>query len=91
MIFREYLVNIEDLKLGGYLRCVDLDENIKWGGIVTKLINKSNLDKLSIELMNTKKQFWKIKFMKYYVFFKKTVTRRDKFRDIFIKKANLNF
>lgn len=83
--------NIDLIKPGGYLRCIDLDENIKWGGCVIKLINKNNISKLSIQLMNTRQKFWKVKFDKYYVFYKKNVSKRDKFRDIFMKKANLNF
>ena len=83
--------NINEIKLGGYVRCVDLDENLKWGGTVIKLINIDNLSKFKIKLMNCKKNTWSIKYSKFYVFFKKTVSYRDSFKNIFIKKANLNF
>lgn len=83
--------NIDDIKLGGYVRYIDLDDNLKWGGTVIKLINKDNLSKFKIKLMNTKKDTWSIKYSKYYVFFKKTVSYRDTFRNIFIKKAHLEF
>ena len=83
--------NINKIKLGGYVRCVDLDENIKWGGTVINLLNKKNLSKFKIKIINSKKDIWSIKYSKYYVFFKKTVTYRDTFKDIFIKKANLQF
>lgn len=83
--------NISEIKLGGYIRCVDLDENLKWGGTVIKLINFDNLSKFKIKLMNCKKDTWSIKYSKFYVFFKKTVSYRDTFKNIFIKKANLDF
>jgi len=83
--------NISMIKPGGYIRCIDTDENLKWGGTVVKLINENNLNKFKIQLMNTSNKFWTIKFNKYYVFYKKNITYKDTFRDIFIKKANLNF
>jgi len=83
--------NINEIKLGGYVRCVDLNENLKWGGTVIKLINIDNLSKFKIKLMNCKKNTWSIKYSKFYVFFKTTVSYRDTFKNIFIKKANLDF
>jgi hypothetical protein len=83
--------NISNIKPGGYIRCVDTDENLKWGGTVVKLINENNLNKFVIKLMNTTNKFWTIKYNKYYVFYKNNITYKDTFKDIFIKKANLNF
>ena len=83
--------SISMIKPGGYIRCIDIDENLKWGGTVVKLINENNLNKFKIQLMNTSNNFWTIKFNKYYIFYKNNITYKDTFRDIFIKKANLNF
>ena len=83
--------NINEIKLGGYVRSIDLEENLKWGGTVIKLIDINNLSKFKIKLMNINKNTWTIKYSKFYIFFKKTVSSRDTFRNIFIKKANLNF
>lgn len=83
--------NVNEIKLGGYIRCVDLEENLKWGGTVIKLVNIDNLSKFKIKLMNCKKDTWSIKYSKFYVFFKNTVSYRDTFKNIFIKKANLDF
>ena len=80
---------IKLIKPGGYIRCIDIDENIKWGGTVIKLINENNSSRLKIQLKNKANKFWYIKFYKYYVFYKENVTFNDTFRDIFIKKANL--
>ena len=83
--------NINEIKLGGYVRSIDLEENLKWGGTVIKLVDIGNLSKFKIKLMNSKKNTWNIKYSKFYIFFKKTVSSRDTFRNLFIKKANLNF
>ena len=83
--------DLDKIKLGGYLRYIDLDENLKWGGIVIKLIKLNNLSKFKIKLMNSKNNIWTIKYFKFYIFFKNTITSRDKFKKLFIKKANLNF
>lgn len=83
--------DIKLIKLGGYVRCVDLEENLKWGGTVIELIDDKNLSKFKIKLMNCNKKTWSIKYSKFYVFFKNTISSRDTFRNIFIKKANLNF
>ena len=83
--------NIDKIKLGGYVRSIDLEENIKWGGTVIKLIDINNLSKFKIKLMNIKKNTWNVKYSKFYIFFKNNVSSRDTFRNLFIKKANLNF
>lgn len=81
--------NISTIKPGGYIRCIDINEELKWGGTVIKLINENNSSRLKIQLKNKSNKFWYIKFCKYYVFYKENVTFNDTFRDIFIKKANL--
>ena len=83
--------NVNIIKKGGYIRYINIDEEIKWGGAVINIININNLSKLIIQLKNTNDKFWKIKFNKYYVFYKNHVTYRDTFKNLFIKKANLLF
>ena len=61
--------NIDKIKLGGYVRSIDLEENIKWGGTVIKLIDINNLSKFKIKLMNIKKNTWNVKYSKFYIFF----------------------
>ena len=63
--------NINSLKCGNFLRLVDLDGNLKWGGMIMKIINKDNLSKLKIQLRNNSNKSWYIKFIKYFVFYKK--------------------
>ena len=80
--------NINNIKLGGFIRYFDLNNNIKWGGIIIKLINSNKLDKFKIMLKNSKNNIWKISFLKYYIFFKDINFKNEIFREIFIKKSN---
>jgi len=82
--------NINSLKCGNFLRLVDLDGNLKWGGMIMKIINKDNLSKLKIQLRNNSNKSWYIKFIKYFVFYKKNEGPSSKFKELFIKAANLN-
>ena len=77
---------INKIKLGGFIRYFDLNNNIKWGGIVVKLININKLDKFIIMLKNSNNNIWKINFLKYYIFFKDINFKNDVFKDIFINK-----
>ena len=81
--------NLSSIKEGGFLRLVDLKENLKWGGMIIKFINKNNLSKFQIQLRNSKNNMWKIKFIKYFVFYKKN-DPGAKFRDLFLSFANLD-
>ena len=81
--------NLSKIKEGGFLRLVDLKENLKWGGMIIKFINKNNLSKFQIQLRNSKNNMWKIKFIKYFVFYKKN-DPGAKFRDLFLSFADID-
>ena len=81
--------NLSKIKEGGFLRLVDLKENLKWGGMIIKFINKNNLSKFQIQLRNSKNNMWKIKFIKYFVFYKKN-DPSAKFRDLFLSFADID-
>ena len=61
--------NINEIKLGGYVRSIDLEENLKWGGTVIKLVDIGNLSKFKIKLMNSKKKYLEYKIFKILYFF----------------------
>ena len=83
-------INIEEIKPGGYLRYIDMNENLKWGGIVLRISDINNYSKCKILLKNTTNNIWKIKFSKYYIFYKNNITLNDKIRKIFLSQANLD-
>jgi hypothetical protein len=77
-----FVDNINDIKLGGYIRYVNCDEELKWGGILKKIIVEN--DKHYLLLSNKYKQFTRVAFEYNYIFYRSIVTRADKLREIFI-------
>tara|TARA_Y100000991_G_C21964517_1_gene346138 strand:- start:617 stop:1156 length:540 start_codon:yes stop_codon:yes gene_type:complete len=80
--------NIDNIKCGGFLRMVDFKDNIKWGGMIIKIENKEDVKNIKIQLRNTKNKLWYIKFINYFIFYKKN--NGNSFRDIFISAAKLD-
>lgn len=80
--------NIDNIKCGGFLRMVDFNDNIKWGGMIIKIENKEDSKRTKIQLRNTSNKLWYIKFIKYFIFYKKN--NGNSFRDIFISVAKLD-
>lgn len=76
--------NIEKLKCGGYIRYVNLNDELKWGGVLVKLINNKKIESTKLLLKNKSNKLWSIFFYRYYIFYKKNRTRNDKFRELFI-------
>lgn len=84
-------VTIKDLskiKLGGYIRCLTLDEELKWGGILIKINNLNDKENLEFVLKNTTNKTWKISYYNYYIFYKKQVTRNDMLKKILLNKID---
>jgi len=84
-------VSIKDLpiiKLGGYIRCITIDEELKWGGILLKINNLKDKENLEFVLKNTNNQIWKISYYNYYIFYKKQVTRNDMLKKILLNKID---
>ena len=83
--------NLDEMKTGGYIRYVNMKEEIKWGGILIKIKDEKKITKMKLVLKNSTNNYWNIKFKNFYIFYKKNVSRYDKFRDLFISKAHINF
>jgi hypothetical protein len=77
-----YVDNINDIKLGGYIRYVNSCEELKWGGIIKKIILEN--DKHYLLLANKYNNITRVCFEYNYIFYKKMITRSDKLREIFI-------
>lgn len=72
-----------ELKLGGYIRYIDRNDNIKWGGIlVKKLPTVDGLDYML--LLNSSMDSFKVCFQKNIIFYKIHCTIADKTRKLFI-------
>ena len=83
--------NIDELKTGGYVRYIDMNEELKWGGILIRIITPEKFSKMKLVLKNTNNNYWNIKFKNFYIFYRKNISKYDKFKDLFISKAHLEF
>jgi len=79
---------LSQVEIGGYIRYVNLNGELRWGGILIKIDDIETRD-AKLLLMNTSRKFWQIKFSKNYVFYKKHTTYNDKLRELFISYAGI--
>lgn len=82
-----FIKTIEDfnkLNKGGYIRYINLNDELRWGGFYVK----SNIDKktgsTNIVLGNSDYKMYNISFESNYIFYKKHTTPSDKTRKLFI-------
>lgn len=82
-IWIENLEDYDEIKLGGYIRYVNLNGELKWGGIlVKKIIKKNGIHIMS--LINSANEIFNLSYEKNYIFYKKRTSRNDKIRELFI-------
>ena len=80
--FIENLSKFNSLKKGGYIRYINLNEELKWGGI---LLKKYKFDDINMMLLcNSNSKNFSISFEKNYIFYKKHTTQADKTRKLFL-------
>lgn len=70
------------LKFGGYIRYINLNNELRWGGIYLK--NFMSKDRTMIILANSNMKTFTISFDSNYVFYKKHVRVNDRTRKLFI-------
>ena len=83
--------NIEDynnIMVGGYIRYVNSNDELKWGGILLKKVKTNDIDYMII--CNSNKNVLKICFYKNTIFYKKHTTASDKTRKLFISYLDKN-
>ena len=83
--------NVGELKNGGYVRYVNMKEELKWGGILIRTISPNKLSRMKLVLKNTSNNYWNIKYKNFYIFYRNNVSKYDKFKELFISKAHLEF
>ena len=83
----DYIETIDDynkIKLGGYIRYINFNGELKWGGfLIKKDINISNNFNI-MTIANSHKQYIKVSFQNNHIFYKPHTTSTDKLKDIFI-------
>lgn len=81
----KYISNIKEynkIKKGGYIRYFNLNDELKFGGILIKKIKQKDIDLMV--LCNTTKDRFVVSFNKNYIFYKEHQTSADKTRKLFI-------
>jgi hypothetical protein len=81
----EFVRNTEELyqvKIGGYIRYINLNEKLKWGGILLKVFKDK--DRNLMVLGNKDFKRFIVSFERNYIFYKKHKTASDNLRKIFI-------
>ena len=80
-----YIKNLEEfinLKKGGYIRYIDFNDKLKWGGILLKKYTYNSMNMML--LCNSSSKTFNISFEKNYIFYKKHTTQSDKTRKLFL-------
>lgn len=87
--------NMNKLKKGGYIKYLDQNHKLKYGGIlvnleydgiITDVVKKNSMTTKLKLYLKSNKGIYHLNFIKYYIFFKPHRTYNDKLRDIFLKK-----
>mgnify|MGYP006078337213 CR=1 FL=1 len=81
----KYIKNIDDfilLKEGGYIRYINLNDDLKWGGILLKKYKFNDMNMMV--LSNSYCKNFTISFNKNVVFYKKHITQSDKTKKLFL-------
>ena len=73
-----YISQKKDLKLGHRIRYVDYNDNIRWGGLLIKIIDNK------LVLANKRMNYFHVDFERNYIFMKKTENKNDKMRKLFL-------
>ena len=69
---------------GGFIRYITFDENLKYGGILVKVLNINDLNKTKLLLKNSKKQIWSILTKNFHIFYKQQLAIDNAVRELFI-------
>lgn len=82
------LKKLYNLKSAGYIRYIDLNGNLKYGGILLKIFKSENEDEFNIRnlilLKNIDNKKWTISWEKNYIFYKNQTKKGDNLRNLFI-------
>ena len=72
------------LKIGGYIRYINLNNKLKWGGILIKVYPDKKRDRNLMVLLSQNDKRFVVSFEKNYIFYKNHTTYTDKTRKLFI-------
>ena len=68
-------VNLSEIKIGGYIKYINIYGDLNNGGIVLKKINDNKITNAIIYIKGINNNIWQIKYYKYHVFYKTHTTQ----------------
>ena len=74
--------DFNNIEKGGYIRYFNLNEEMKWGGILIKKIKSNDMDLMV--LCNSGCNRFVVSFQKNFIFYKSHQTASDKTRKLFL-------
>jgi hypothetical protein len=87
-MYIDYSDLLSKVHVGGYIRYVNYNNELRWGGILLEIKDIDTRD-AKLMLKNTSNNIWMIKFSKNYVFYRKHTTYNDKLRELFISYVGI--
>ena len=87
-IYVPTILKFKELKPGGYVRYINYDNEIKYGGILVKVFESETKDDFNkknlLLLQNSNGKQWVVSWEKNYIFYKRQTKRGDNLRKLFI-------
>jgi uncharacterized protein YeaO (DUF488 family) len=83
----EYIKTIDEfyqLKLGGYIRYFNLNDEFRWGGILLRVYYDKKKDRNLMVLTNKRYKRYVVSFDNNYIFYRKHKTQSDNYRNLFL-------
>ena len=75
---------IESLAYGGFIRYITFDEQLKYGGMLIKIIDPENHDKTQLLLKNSSNKLWAIRIRNYHLFYRPHDIENQMIRELFL-------
>jgi hypothetical protein len=79
---------LKNCKNGGYIRYVNKDGKLRYGGMLLKVFKPPDSDITMLLLQNKNNNKWSITWERNIIFYKKQVKKGDNLRNLFISLLN---
>jgi hypothetical protein len=76
--------NLYQLKVGGYIRYFNFNDEFRWGGILIKVYRDNKRDRDLMIIRNKNYNRYVVSFNNNYVFYKNHKTQSDNYRKLFL-------
>ena len=91
----KYIKSIKELnklKLGGYIKYVNMEDELRCGGALCNIKNDNEIHIITISnIYNGEKCYYNICFEKNMIFYKNHITQEDKTRELFVSYLDKSY